>query len=278
MTLTVGQALQRSRDRGVERLDAQLLLAAATQCTRSWLIANHDASLTEPQAASFLAMLARRADDEPLAYILGEKEFHGLLLHVNPSVLVPRADTEVLVDWALDLLHGDLSGMPSPRVVDLGTGSGAIALAVKHACPRAGVTAVDDSAPALDVARHNAQRLGLELDLQQGHWWNAVTGGRFHLALANPPYIAEGDSHLHALRHEPSSALTSGADGLSALREIVSGAHARLEPEGWLLLEHGHDQAGPVQAELRAVGFAQVTSRCDLSGHTRCSGGRAAIR
>jgi len=270
---TVAQALVDARARGVDRLDAQLLLARAMARSRSWLLAHDDAPLSAGQAAAYRADLARRAAGEPLAYIVGEKEFHGLALQVNAHVLVPRPDTEVLVDWALDLLRGPLANVPSPRVVDLGTGSGAIALALKRACPEAQLSAVDASAAALAVARANAQCLGLDVVLQQSHWWDALAGQRFDLAVGNPPYIANGDVHLDALRHEPWMALTSGADGLDAIRHIVERAHPHLAPDGWLLLEHGHDQADRVTALLAQAGFTSVASRRDLGGVMRCSGG-----
>ncbi len=274
--LTVATALERARRCGVERLDAQLLLTRAMSRSRSWLIAHDDASLDAAQSEAYLAHLARRAADEPLAYIVGEKEFHGLTLQVNASVLVPRPDTETLVDWALELLRTDFAATPSPRVVDLGTGSGAIALAVKHACPRTQLTAVDASSAALDVAAANARRLALAVELREGDWWSAVAGRRFHLALSNPPYIAEQDPHLTALTHEPLLALASGPDGLASIRHIVAQAPRHLEPGGWLLLEHGHDQAQAVLALLSQAGLVKVQSRRDLGNITRCSGGQLA--
>jgi len=271
--MTVAQALAEARRHGVERLDAQLLLAHALQRPRAWLIANDDAALTQRQAADFAAWLRRRADGEPLAYIVGEKEFHGLTLSVNDKVLVPRPDTETLVDWALELLAGELRDRAAPRVVDLGTGSGAIALALKQGCARAHVDAVDISDDALAVARGNAERLGLDVRLLRSHWWSDLPHERFDLALSNPPYVRAGDPHLDALRHEPALALCAGPDGLDALRVIAAEAPAHLMPGGWLLLEHGHDQAEAVAALLAAAGFEQVQSRHDLAGIARCSGG-----
>jgi release factor glutamine methyltransferase len=218
--------------------------------------------------------LRRRAQGEPLAYLFGEKEFHGLLLKVDANVLVPRPDTETLVDWALEVMQG---ARPATRVVDLGTGSGAIALAIKHAMSGVDVVAVDESEGALNVARGNGQRLSLRVDWKLGHWWQPLAGQRFDIALSNPPYVAEGDVHLAALSHEPRSALTAGADGLDDIRLIVESALAHLAPGGWLMLEHGHDQAALVRDLLQAAGFRAVQSRRDLAGIERCTGGRAPL-
>jgi release factor glutamine methyltransferase len=272
--VNVAQALALARARGVDRLDAQLLLGRALGRLRAWLLAHDDAALSPQQAAAYQAQLDRRADGEPLAYLLGEKEFHGLLLQVRPGVLVPRPDTETLVDWAVELLRGPLAVPAAPAVVDLGTGSGAIALALKHAVPAATLTAVDASADARALAADNARRLGLPLAVCAGDWWAGLDDRRFHLAVSNPPYVAQGDPHLGALRHEPATALVAGPQGLDDLRRIVAGAPARLEPEGWLLLEHGHDQGEAVGALLRAAGFAEIGARRDLAGITRCTGGR----
>lgn len=270
--LTVIEALGRARAAGVDRLDAHLLLAACMHRSRAWLIANDDAVLPDDLMQTFVTWLARRASGEPLAYMLGEKEFHGLTLCVNSDVLVPRADTETLVDWALELL-GD--GPADSEVIDLGTGSGAIALAIKNAMPLARVTGLDKSNAALNVAKANGQRLDLEVNWRSGHWWGGAGIQCFDLAVSNPPYIAEGDDHLAALSHEPRSALTAGADGLDDIRVIVTGAMKHLKPGAWLLLEHGHDQAEAVGSLLAAVGFNAVQSREDLAGITRCTGARA---
>lgn len=268
--MTVDEALADARRRGLDRLDAQLLLARALRRPRAWLLAHGDAPLEAVAADGFADAVARRADGEPLAYIVGEKEFHGLMLQVGPDVLVPRPDTETLVAWALERLQA----MTSPSVLDLGTGSGAIALALKQARPDARVAAVDASAAALDVARGNGERLGLAVEWLDGDWWQPVAGRRFDLVVSNPPYIAEGDAHLAALRHEPAMALASGPDGLDAIRSIVAGARPHLAPDAWLLLEHGHDQAAAVQALLAGAGFADTASRADLAGILRCTGGR----
>ena len=270
---TVAAALATARTMGVDRLDAQWLLARILNRPRSWLLAHDEAPLDFDHWRLFQDHLVRRAGGEPLAYFQGEKEFHGLTLSVNPAVLVPRPDTEVLVDWALELLGGALAEIKSPRVVDLGTGSGAIALAVKNRRPQATVMATDNSQSALAVAEANAVRLGLDVGFAAGSWWAALPVRRFHLVLSNPPYIAAGDPHLPALRHEPASALTPGGDGLGALQEIVHGAPRHLLPGGWLLLEHGFEQAEAVQRLLRNEGFAGVGTRHDLGGQPRCSGG-----
>lgn len=269
----VRDALSAARSLGVKRLDAQLLLAHVLGQGRPWLIANDDVPLADDARERFEHLVSRRARGEPCAYLLGTKEFHGLELQVDARVLVPRPDTEVLVDWAVSLLHEDLSGIEHPSVVDLGTGSGAIALAVNHSHPAARVVATDASADALEVARENADRLQLPVELALGSWWQAVPGRRFELALSNPPYIAGGDAHLAALHAEPDSALTPGPTGLEALDQIIDAAPAHLAPGGWLLLEHGFDQADAVRERLRANGFRRVQTRLDLSGQPRCSGG-----
>ena len=268
---TIAAALLQARDCGVERLDAQLLVAHVLGQTRSWVIAHDDAALGG-KAAELSALLGRRASGEPLAYLLGEREFHGLALRVTADVLVPRADTETLVDWALELLDG----LPSPRVIDLGTGSGAIALAVKHSCPRAEVHANDLSERALAVATTNGQALGLAVHWHRGPWWQAAPAGRFDLALSNPPYVAVGDPHLAALRHEPSMALTPAGDrgdGLADIERIVAGAAARLHQGAWLLIEHGADQGNAVRALFDRAGFCSVQTRQDLAARPRVTGG-----
>jgi release factor glutamine methyltransferase len=277
---TVADLMAQARRWGVERLDAQRLLAHHLQCSRSWLLAHDTDPLPAGHADAALRGLQRCAEGEPLAYVLGEQAFHGLVLQVSPAVLIPRPDTETLVDWALELLAGPLQHAAEPEVADLGTGSGAIALAVKQVCPRARVRASDASADALAVAQANANRLGLDVEFLQGHWWQpwpdnpAPDGRRLHLALSNPPYIARHDSHLAALSHEPTSALVPpGEDGLSALREIAANAPAHLRAGGWLLLEHGHDQADAVAQRLHALGYAQVQHRHDRGSRRRCTGG-----
>ena len=273
--LTLAQALREAAARGLDRLDAQILLLHALGRpghARAWLLAHDTDPLPASAAATFAALCARRAAGEPVAYLLGEKEFRGLTLAVDARVLVPRPDTETLVDWALACL----AGRPSPAVLDLGTGSGAIALALRQARPDAQVDAVDASADALAVARANAERLGLPVRFREADWLAGAATARpegYALIASNPPYIAEGDAHLPALRHEPAGALVSGADGLRDIRRIVAEAPAHLVEGGWLLLEHGHDQAPAVRALLADRGFTDVQSRDDLAGIARCSGG-----
>jgi release factor glutamine methyltransferase len=270
---TVRDALAAARASGVERLDAQLLLSHLLARPRSWLLA-HDDEVLEPAVADACAvLLQRRANGEPLAYLVGEREFHGLRLRVTPAVLVPRPDTETLVDWALELLLG-AAAPAQPRVIDLGTGSGAIALAIKHRCPQADVQALDASEAALEVARDNALHLNLDVQFRHSDWWSAVRGERFHLAVSNPPYIAEDDPHLAALVHEPMAALTPGGDGLRALDQLVHGAADHLLPGGWLLLEHGHEQGPAVRERLSRAGFLEASTRLDIEARERCSGGR----
>jgi len=269
---TVASALAAARELGVARLDALALLAGLLDCPRSWLLAHDEARLADAQGARYRDLLARRAAGEPLAYLLGTKEFFGLALGVTPDVLVPRPETETLVEWALELLPVD----EVTTVVDLGTGSGAIALALAQQRPQAHLTAVDTSAAALAVASANGQRHGLAVEWLLGDWFGALPGRRFDLIVSNPPYIATGDVHLQALVHEPQQALTSGSDGLDAIRHLVAAAPGHLQPAGWLLLEHGHDQAPAVRALLADAGFGEVGTRTDLAGRPRCTGGRLA--
>lgn len=269
----MAQALALARAQGVDRLDAQILLGTLLGQPRSWLLAHDTDPLPSDIATRFSDLTARRAQGEPVAYLVGDKEFYGLSLRVAPGVLVPRPDTETLVDWALDVLPAE----PPTRVLDLGTGSGAIALAIRSRRPHASVTAVDASPEALAIASDNARHLHLPLELLHGSWLEPLGERRFELIVSNPPYIAEGDPHLPALRFEPKQALTAGPDGLDDLRLIVAKAPQHLEPGGWLLLEHGYDQADAVQGLLRTAGFSEVGSRHDLAGHLRCTGGRRTL-
>jgi release factor glutamine methyltransferase len=266
----IHQALNQARDLGLDRLDAQLLLAHVLQQPRAWLLAHDDAPLSAKHTTMLQALMTRRAAGEPLAYVIGECEFRGLRLQVSPAVLIPRPETELLVEWALE----HLPQQGTAQVVDLGCGSGAIALAIKHARPHAQVWASDLSTAALEIARSNAHRHQLQLQWQQGDWWAAWAQQRFDLALANPPYVAGADPHLAALGHEPRVALTPEGDGLSALQQIVHGAPRHLQPGAWLLLEHGHDQAINVQHMLQHTGFVAPQTRHDLAGLARCTGAK----
>ncbi len=241
-----------------------------SQTDRAWLITHDDEVLDATTFRAFTQLSQRRAAGEPLAYIVGSKAFFGLELQVDPRVLVPRPDTETLVEWALTCDE-------TTQVLDLGTGSGSIALALKHARPHWQVTALDASADALTVAQSNAKRLNLHLAFLQSSWFDTLPTlpkPQFDLIVSNPPYIVEGDPHMAALSHEPKQALTSGADGLDDIRQIILQAPYFLQPGGWLLLEHGYDQATAARELLRQRGFMEVQSRLDLGQIERCSGGR----
>lgn len=269
---TLAQALAQAHTLGLARIDAQLLLLHAVgrpDAGRAWLLAHDTDAMDEAVHAQFIALYQRRLAGEPVAYLTGRKEFYGLPLQVDARVLDPRPDTETLVDWALEVI----APLASPRVVDLGTGSGAIALALQSQRTDAQVLAVDASTDALAVAQANAERLGLPVQFQPANWLAGVEG-LFDAIVSNPPYIPSADPHLAALTHEPLQALASGADGLEDIRTIVAQAPAHLQPGGWLLLEHGYDQAEAVQALLATQGFTQVQSRNDLAGIARCTGGQ----
>ena len=271
--VTIADALKAAQALGLDRLEAQLLLLHAlgkSHTERGWLLAHDLDELPVSTEAVFLALAMRRMANEPLAYLTGQVEFFGLGLVVEARVLVPRPDTETLVDWALDVLR------PNGRVIDLGTGSGAVALALKHARVDAHVSAVDFSADALTVARANARALQLDINFSQGSWLDGAIG-KFDVIASNPPYIAAYDAHLLKLTHEPQLALVSGADGLDDIRNIIAQAPGHLSAGGWLLLEHGYDQAERVRALLTHAGLQSVQSRRDLSAVERCSGGRAAL-
>lgn len=261
--MSVQEALASS---GLDPREARLLLAAATGFSEASVFAFPEKNLPPVTEKLFLEFAIRRRGGEPIAYILGRKEFYGLELAVNPAVLIPRPETELLVDLAL---QRDFS-----KAIDLGTGCGAIALAVKRNRPGAGVLAVEASAAALQVAKRNAVKLGLEVEFRHGRWFEPVAGERFDLIVSNPPYVAAGDPHLAALRDEPAAALVAGADGLDAIREIVRAAPAHLAPGGWLLLEHGQGQEGAVKDLLLAAGFGLPGVWPDLAGIARVSGGK----
>ena len=254
------------------RLDAELLLCKVTGWSRSALIVRGGEALDAATGAAFEELIAQRVRGAPVAYLTGKREFWSLQLSVTPDVLVPRPETELLVERALALLPAD-----QPRsLLDLGTGSGAIALALASERPKARVTAVDVSATALAVARHNARALGLgRIDWRLGSWFAAVSGERYDLIVANPPYVAGGDAALARLRAEPLLALTPGPSGLEALAVIIEGAAVHLQPQGWLLLEHGSDQAGAVAEHLAAQGFTSIRTHDDSSDRPRVTLGAA---
>ncbi len=250
--------------------EVELLLGHALGRDRAWLYAHADDALAATDALRFHSLLMRRADGEPLAYIIGCREFWSLDLAVTTDVLIPRPETELLVELALQ----KIPQAADVDISDLGTGSGAIALALAHECPRAHVLATDASAAALAVARGNAERLGIRnVEFAQGDWCAALGVRKFNLIVSNPPYIAAADVHLSRgdLRFEPPAALASGADGLDAIRAIVRAASAHLKPGGWLLLEHGYDQGAAVRELLEKSGFADVVTARDLEGRERAT-------
>jgi release factor glutamine methyltransferase len=250
------------------RLDAEILLCELLGCSRAGLVIRADEVISAEAALRYAASIERRRQGEPLAYLTGRREFWSLDLAVSPAVLIPRPDTELLVEWALQRL----SGCVSPSLADLGTGSGAIALALASERPDARVVATDLSADALDQARRNGRQLGLaQVEFRRGDWLEALAGERFDLIVANPPYIAEADPHLPALRYEPRRALTAGVDGLDALRRIAADASACLKPGAALLLEHGADQGEAVRALLRERAYTGVETRRDLNGLERAT-------
>lgn len=263
--MTVGELLASSR---LPPREARALLAHALDVRREWLVAHPEAVVSEPQRATFAALVARRAAGEPLAYLLGTQEFYGRDFAVNPAVLIPRPETELLVDAALDALRG----VAAPRILDLGTGSGCLAITLALERADAAVSAVDRCAEALAVACANAERLGAHIAFIESDWYSNVAG-RFDAIVANPPYVAASDPHLPALRDEPRHALTDEADGLSHLRAIAAGAPAHLEPGATLLVEHGYDQGAAVRALFGAAGLAGVRTLKDAAGLDRvCAG------
>ena len=272
--MSIQNSLLSATQSGIERLDAQLLLLHAlgkSQSDRAWLITHDTESLSEPVLLAFQVLCQRRQQGEPLAYLVGSKPFFGLDLQVDKRVLVPRPDTETLVEWALTLA---VSSNKTTSLLDMGTGSGAIALAIKHSKPDWQVTALDASIDALIVAQNNAKRLNLNINFLLSSWFDALSNEKFDVIVSNPPYIVESDWHMTALTHEPKQALTSGADGLDDIRQIIAHAPKFLTSNGWLLLEHGYDQAVAVRDLLDKRGFVQVQSKLDLAGIERCSGGQ----
>ena len=261
--MTVQQALASS---GIDPREARLMLAAASGFSEASVVAFEERVLPDGVFQLFKEMSERRVLGEPIAYILGSKEFYGLELAVNPAVLIPRPETELLVELAL---QRDFS-----NILDLGTGSGAIALAIKRNRPTARVVAVEASAAALAVAKRNAVKHGLDVEFRHGRWFEGMGKDRFEVIVANPPYVAAGDPHLAALRFEPDTALVSGIDGLDAIREIVRASPGYLVTGGWILLEHGQGQEDEVKDLLRDAGFGSLAVWPDLAGIARVSGGK----
>jgi len=269
--VTVNRAMVQS---GLVPLEAQVLLAHVLASNRSWLIAHGDAVLTSDQARSFDALARRRRNGVPIAYLTGHREFYGIDLEITADVLIPRPETELLVEFALAQIQDRLPA----RILDLGSGSGAVTLAIARLRPAVTVLGVDVSPAAVALAQRNAVRLRIaNAEFIESDWFTRVPAGAFDLILANPPYVADTDPHLKQddLRFEPPVALRGGVDGLDAIRIIVVGARGFLRDGGRLAVEHGYDQAEPVQALIRAAGFDQVQSRRDLAGVERMSSGRA---
>ncbi|MFA6013815.1 MAG: peptide chain release factor N(5)-glutamine methyltransferase [Gallionellaceae bacterium] len=254
------------------RIEVQCLLQQVLQVKRAYLFAHPEHILNDDEEAAYQVLLQRRLGGEPIAYILEKREFFGMNLTVNSATLIPRPDTELLVELALQRMDsGDM------QILDLGTGSGAIALALARQHPAAKIWACDASGAALAVAQHNARLLNIgNVNFMQSNWFADMPNLKFDLIVSNPPYIAENDTHLSQgdVRFEPLSALASGADGLDDIRRIISHAAAYLEKNGWLILEHGYDQAVQVRALLQEKGFAEVFSAQDISGIERCTGGK----
>jgi release factor glutamine methyltransferase len=261
--LTILEALSLGR---LDPRESRLLLAEAAGLSEVKLIAFPEMQISVDAEKRFAEFIARRARGEPIAYILGRKEFYGVDLEVTPATLVPRPETELLVELSLQRAFSS--------VADLGTGSGAIAVALKKHRSNARVVAVEASAAALQVARKNAMRLGLDVEFRHGRWFEPLANERFDLIVSNPPYVAAADPHLHDLRFEPQEALVAGIDGLDALREIAGQARDFLLPGGWLLLEHGMGQDRSVRALLGAAGLEDVASWPDLAGIPRVTGGK----
>jgi release factor glutamine methyltransferase len=268
---TVAEALAAARAK-LPASEARLLLGHVLGRPPLWLISHDDELLAESALLGFAALAARRAGGEPVAYLLGRREFFGREFAVSPAVLIPRPETELLVDIAAAEVGADATA----RILDLGTGSGCIAITLALEFPQAQVTAVDASPTALATARRNAERHGARVRLLHSDWFAALDGESFDLIVANPPYVAAADPHLAAgdLRHEPAAALASGADGLDAIRRILAAAPAHLAPGGQLWLEHGHDQAAAVRELLDAAGLQRIEQHRDLAGIVRVSGGR----
>lgn len=260
-------------ERTTARIEVQCLLQKILCVERVYLLAHPERKLTDAEYAHYSSLRQRRIQGEPIAYILEAREFFGLNLKVTPATLIPRPDTELLVELAIQRI----AGQPHASVLDLGTGSGAIALAIAHASPQAKVMATDTSTAALAIAKENAQTLGIHnIKFAHSNWFATLGEQRYTLIVTNPPYIAAGDPHLTQgdVRFEPATALISGQDGLHDIRQLIQLAPAHLLPGGWLLLEHGYNQAQAVRELLNKAGFDLVFSACDIAGIERVSGGQ----
>lgn len=267
--MTIEELLRQTTHNALDPLEARILIAHALQWSRVQLVTRSQDALNDEQADAIAALFQRRLDGEPIAYITGRREFYGLDLEVSPAVLIPRPETELLVELAAARLPADGSAL------DLGTGSGAVAVALAHLRPDAKVTATDVSDSALQLAQRNAQRHGVQVQFTLSDWY-AQLNGQYDLIASNPPYIAAGDAHLVQgdLRFEPALALSDHADGLQALSAIIAGAPRHLRAGGWLLLEHGYDQAQAVRERLQVQGWREAQSWRDLAGIERISGAR----
>ena len=260
------------RGADIESADARVLLRFALGASDAQLAARPERDLTADERDRFLALAARRRAGEPVAYLTGEREFYSLAFKVTPAVLIPRPETELLVEAALEAIAPDAPA----RVLDLATGSGCVAIAIAKHRPRAQVVAVDISPAALVVARENAKTHAVGVEFVESDWFAALTGRRFDWIVANPPYVAEGDVHLGTgdLRFEPRGALVAGATGLECIEAIVEGAAQFLVPDGRLVIEHGHDQGACTRVLLDAAGYREIATRRDLAGVDRATGGR----
>lgn len=267
--ISIATALAEARQR-IPAAEARLLLGHLLGRDNAWLEAHRDETIDAGVAETMSAWATRRAAGEPIAYLVGRREFYGRDFTVTPAVLIPRPETELLVDLAKEKLFAS----DRARILDLGTGSGCLAVTLALELPWAEVTAVDLSPAALDIARGNARRLGAAVRFFESDWYAALPSQHFDFIVANPPYVAAGDPHLAEgdLRFEPQAALTDHADGLSAIRHIAAGAPGWLNPGGWLFLEHGYDQAAAVAGLLRGSGFSAIEQHMDLAGIVRASG------
>jgi release factor glutamine methyltransferase len=275
---TVAAALTAARNK-LPANEARLLMATVLDKSIAWLVAHGESELDEDSLRRFASLVSRRHGGEPVAYLTGKREFYGRDFAVSPAVLIPRPETEMLVDLAVAHVRSRVDGGGTARVLDMGTGSGCVAISIALEFPHATVTALDQSSAALDVAAQNARTLSAAVRFVESNWFAALGDERFDVIVSNPPYVAAHDPHLEQgdLRHEPASALGSGHDGLNDIRQIIAAAGRHLLPGGTLWLEHGFDQGGVVRQLLTDASFIEVSSHKDLAGIERISGGRARI-